>query len=284
LIEADGKSLFYSGDFRLHGRSAKNFDWFCNKIHKKVDYLLLEGSTIGRTDKSFPTEDELEEEFVVAFKQTKGINLVYVSGQNIDRLISIYNACRKCNKIFLIDFYTANVLKTLSKKTANNEIPFPSRETYPEIKVYYPKFLTQRMIDSGKKAEVVYPFTSNKIGRDKLDELADKLVMLVRPSVRYDLEHYLHKYRGCFIYSMWNGYKTKPGSTKDFLDFINNKGMPIKDIHTSGHADLYGLKRMVETVKPKYIVPIHTFESERYTELFKGTDVVITNDKEEITF
>jgi ribonuclease J len=82
---------------------------------------------------------------------------------------------------------------------------------------------------------------------------------------------------------MWNGYKTKPGSTKDFLDFITSKGMPIKDIHTSGHADLSGLKRMVETVKPMHLVPIHTFESERYAELFKGTDVLLVNDKEEIT-
>jgi ribonuclease J len=28
LIEADGKKLFYSGDFRGHGRKSKVFDWF----------------------------------------------------------------------------------------------------------------------------------------------------------------------------------------------------------------------------------------------------------------
>jgi ribonuclease J len=113
--------------------------------------------------------------------------------------------------------------------------------------------------------------------------MADKLVMVVRPSVQYDLETYLHNYSGGhFIYSQWNGYKTMPGKTKDFLDFITSKGMPITDIHTSGHADLSGLKRMVETVKPKHLVPIHTFEGERYTELFKGTDVLIAGDKEEI--
>jgi ribonuclease J len=259
------------------------FEWFCSNFQKNVDYLLLEGSTIGRTDKPFPTENELEEEFVAAFKQTKGIDLVYVSGQNIDRLITIYNACKKCNRTFLIDFYTANVLRTLSKKAKDNKIPFPSRETYPEIKVYYPQFLTKRMMDSGLQAEVVYPFTAHKIGRNKLDELADTLVMLVRPSVRYDLEHYLHNYNdGCLIYSMWDGYKTKPGSTKDFLDFITTKGMPIKDIHTSGHADLLGLKRMVEAVKPQNIVPIHTFEADKYQDLFSGTNILRVNDKEPV--
>jgi ribonuclease J len=136
-----------------------------------------------------------------------------------------------------------------------------------------------------KQKELVYPFTSYKIGRDKIDEMADKLVMIVRPSVQRDLEQRLNNYTdGCFIYSMWEGYLNQPGKTKDFLDFIAAKGMPIndKDFHTSGHADLAGLKRMVDAVKPKNLVPIHTFEGDKYAELFKGTDVVMVNDKEEI--
>jgi ribonuclease J len=280
LIEANGKSLFYSGDFRMHGRKSKLFDWFCDHFNKKVDYLLLEGSTIGRADKPFPTESELEDEFVKTFKETKGINLVFVSGQNIDRLVTIYRACKKCGKIFLIDFYIANILKTLNRK-ANGNIPFPSRATFPEIKVYYPYSLTDRMTKLGKKPETIYPFTCHKISKKDLDEFSGKLVMVVRPSVQRDLEKYVHDFKdGRFIYSMWEGYKTQPGSVKNFLDFITNKGMPVKDIHTSGHADLSGLKRMVNQVKPKHLVPIHTFEADRYGELFDGTHVRIVQDKE----
>jgi ribonuclease J len=283
LIESGGKSLFYSGDFRLHGGKGKLFDWFSANFNKSVDYLLLEGSAIGRSEKPFPTESELEDDFVETFKRTKGINLVMVSGQNIDRLVTVYRACKKCNKIFLIDFYTANVLKSLNKR-ANNTIPFPSVESFPEIKVYYPSRLTRRMIELGKEAETVFPFKIHKIGKDKLDEMASRLVMVVRPTVQDDLERYLHTYiDGCFIYSMWNGYKTWPGKIKDFLDFISAKGMPITDIHTSGHADLPGLKCMAATVRPKSIVPIHIFEAERYKDLFEGPEVRILNDKEIVT-
>jgi len=282
LIEAHGKSILYSGDFRLHGRKSKDFQWFCNDVKKPVDYLLLEGSTIGRQTELFSTEEELEEQFVKTFKKTSGINLIYVSGQNIDRIKSIYNACRQCNKIFLIDFYIANVLKTLNKK-ADNTIPFPSRETYSDIRVYYPKHLTNRMLKFVKKPETIYPFRPYKIGKDEIDKMVSQLVMIVRPTIQYDLERYLKKYEnGCFIYSMWHGYKDKPGKTKDFLDFIAGKGMPIKDIHTSGHADLFGLKRMVEAVKPKHIVPIHTFEAASYEEYFPDENVVILNDGETV--
>jgi ribonuclease J len=282
LIESGGKSIFYSGDFRLHGRKAALFDWFSNKFEANVDYLLLEGTTIGRTGKPFPSESELEDEFVKTFKETKGINLVCVSGQNIDRLVTIYRACLKTGKIFLVDFYTANVLKTLNEKS-NKSIPCPSTHGFSKVKVYYPGSLVEKMKKRGLEAETIWPFGIYKIGRDKFDEMADKLVVVVRPSVQEDLERYLHKFPyGCFIYSMYEGYKNQPGKTKDFVDFIASKGMPIKDIHTSGHADLDSLKKVVAVVKPKHIVPIHTFESKRYPELFKGTDVAIINDKEEV--
>ena len=283
LIKSNGKSLLYSGDFRLHGRKAKIFDWFKYNIEKNTDYLLLEGSSLGRTYKPFPTEDELENNFLETFKQTRGITLIFVSGQNIDRLITIYRACKRSNKTLLIDFYIANVLKTLHTKV-NNKIPYPN-SAFPEIKVYYPRFLTKRMSDMGKKAETIYPFTAFKIGRDKINELAEKLVMIVRPSTRYDLEHFLNKYEdGCFIYSMYEGYKDQPGKIKNFLDFISVKGMPIKykDFHTSGHADFNGLKNMVEAVEPKNLVPIHTFEGDKYNEYFPNVKVRRVADKEEV--
>jgi ribonuclease J len=282
LIEAGGKSLFYSGDFRMHGRKAKIFNFLRYGFKKSVDYLLLEGTTIGRTNEPFPTESELEEDFVKTFKQTKGIILVYASGQNIDRLVTIYRACKRCDKIFLVDFYTANVLETINRNI-NKNIPFPCEENFPEIKVYFPGKLTSLMNIRGKKAETIDPFKKQIISKKELDAKADKLVMLVRPSVQENLERYLHKYDdGCFIYSMWSGYKTQSGKDKNFLDFIAGKGMPIIDIHTSGHADLPGLRRMVEAVKPKHIVPIHTFEGDRYAELFPGIDVRRVDDRETV--
>jgi ribonuclease J len=139
------------------------------------------------------------------------------------------------------------------------------------------------MKEKGMEAETIYPFTAHKIGKDDFDKMADKLVMVVRPSVQRDLERYLHEYTdGCFIYSMYEGYKNQPGKIKDFIDFIISKGMPVKDIHTSGHADLDSLKKMVAVVKPRHIVPIHTFERGRYAELFKEFDVAMINDKEDV--
>jgi ribonuclease J len=63
---ANGKSIFYSGDFRNHGRKANAFKWFTHNAPQNVDYLLLEGTTIGRESKPFKTETEIEHELTEA--------------------------------------------------------------------------------------------------------------------------------------------------------------------------------------------------------------------------
>lgn len=275
LIKSNGKSLFYSGDFRIHGRKAKAFNWFRHNVKQNVDYLLLEGTTIGRSNQNFPTENEIETEFIETFKQTKGITLIYTSGQNIDRLVSIYRACKRTGKTLAIDFYIANILKDIAKLGA--KIPFPSNN-FPEIKVFYPYKLS-RMISNQGKEKLLFRFKDYKITKEEIDVQFDKIVMIVRPSMLSDLEYLQKLNNGVFIYSMWSGYKNE-NSTKDFIEALINKGMSEKEIHTSGHADQEGLKRMVDILKPKNLVPIHTFDGNEYESVFKNVKVLRLKDNE----
>lgn len=99
LIEANGKSIFYSGDFRDHGRKSKVFKRFLHNAPQNVDYLLLEGTTIGRKTIKDKTEIEIEDELFKVFSEPQKINLVYTAGQNIDRLVSIFKAAQKSKAI-----------------------------------------------------------------------------------------------------------------------------------------------------------------------------------------
>jgi mRNA degradation ribonuclease J1/J2 len=69
LVEADGVGLFYTGDFRAHGRKGKLFYKLLRLPPKHVDVLLMEGTTLGRpsTDVGFPSEADLERRFVDLF-------------------------------------------------------------------------------------------------------------------------------------------------------------------------------------------------------------------------
>jgi len=277
LIKDGGTSLFYSGDFRRHGGKTKAFDWFAHNVEKNVDYLLLEGTTIGRIDVELKTEDDLEAELVKIFKEGKGINLIYTSGQNIDRLVSIYRACKRTGKTLAIDFYIAAVLTELSKF---GKIPYPSKN-FPEIRVFFPYRLSRMISDRGNK-DILYRFKEFKITKAQISGQFDKTVMIVRPSMKTDLEHIKNLKNGIFIYSVWSGYK-KEDATQEFIKFLTSRGMIQREIHTSGHADRNTLKRMVEVLNPKNLVPIHTFEGDKYEKIFPGTKVLRIDDNEVIS-
>jgi len=273
LVEANGKSLFYSGDFRSHGRKAKAFYWFTHNAPQNVDYLLLEGTTISREHKGFKTESEIEDELIEVFKQQGKINLIYTSGQNIDRLTSIYRACKRTGKMFVVDVYVAKVLKELSKYAG---IPYPS-ENFENLKVMFPFFTSYRLKNEGNE-KVLYEFKKFKITKEEISNHAEKIVMTVRPSMQKDLEKIAGIEGGNFIYSMWKGYLQKSVTMK-FVDYLTNRKLTLHKIHTSGHADTKTLKKMVKAIKPKNIVPIHTFEGDKYKDIF-NEPVVELKDEE----
>jgi ribonuclease J len=79
---------------------------------------------------------------------------------------------------------------------------------------------------------------------------------------------------GNIIYSMWDGYLEKP-ETKKFIDYLKGRKFNVFSIHTSGHADTETLKQMVESIKPKNIVPIHTFSGREYKKIFTAPIVLL---------
>jgi ribonuclease J len=50
-------------------------------------------------------------------------------------------------------------------------------------------------------------------------------------------------------------------------------------IHTSGHASIVDLKRLATALAPDMLVPVHTFEGDRYPDLF-GSNVSLRADGE----
>ncbi len=262
LIESNGKSIFYSGDFRGHGRKDKAFKWFLHNTPTNVDYLLMEGTQIERKTRKDKTESDIEDELIAIFSKSENINLVYASGQNIDRLVSVYRACKRSGKMFVVDVYTATVLKTLSEFAA---LPYPST-AFSDIKVIFPYFLCKRLSNDNNQ-KIFYQFRNQKVAKKEISRNKHNIVMMVRPSMKFDLEHISNIDGGNFIYSLWEGY-LKKDYTKNFVDYLKGRHFEVFHIHTSGHADIDTLRKMTDATKPKWIVPIHTFRGSEYKNYF----------------
>jgi ribonuclease J len=74
------------------------------------------------------------------------------------------------------------------------------------------------------------------------------------------------------IWSMWPGYM-KDGSGEKYVTWLATKGIPLTIEHTSGHASVADLKRLATALAPRRIVPIHSFGSLSYSDLFDDVDL-----------
>jgi ribonuclease J len=76
---------------------------------------------------------------------------------------------------------------------------------------------------------------------------------------------------------MWKGYQ-EDKDMKSFLEFIQNLGVKIHTLHTSGHADTETVEKLIADVKPKVIMPVHT-ENEQWFDNYKNEiNVVYQNN------
>jgi len=271
FIKAEDKRLFYSGDLRAHGRKAPLFERFVSRSHEAVDAIFLEGSTLGRLDENsqFPSESDIEDELVRVFRKTDGMVLVHASVQNIDRVVSVFRACKKTRRKLIIDLYAAAILEA----TGNPRIP---QSGWPEIALYIPQ--VQRVkIKNNSWYDLLKRHSSNRIFIEDLKNISSDSVMLFRPVHINDLEKAECLEGASYVYSLWEGYWER-GDYERLKNWLRKTGIPRTSIHTSGHASIYDLKRLVEALSPKKVIPIHTFLPERYTDIY--SNVEMRNDGE----
>lgn len=266
LIEADGKRLFYSGDFRMHGRKSDLTERLMARPPENIDVLLLEGSTLGRkeTQVEFETETEVENKLASAFKNSKGLSLVHTSSQNIDRIVSIFKACVKAKKTLVIDLYTAEILDA----TGNIKIP---QSHWLHVALFVPQ--SQRVqIKENEWFETLNGHSNHRIYMEHIQISPSDFVMLFRPIHIPDFIGVDVLKDASYIYSMWLGYWEKE-SFSYVRNWLKNNQIAMEYIHTSGHAGIADLQRFAKALNPVRIVPIHTFNPENYNGLFNHVEI-----------
>lgn len=284
---ASGKTLFYSGDFRAGGSKGATFEkLLANPPVKRVDYLIMEGTTIGRPEAVYKTEAEAEAALGEVLAQGHKLVLLACSGQNIDRIKSAYLKAREHGYELLVDPYAACVLDNI-KDLYKSFVP---RLGLPGIKAFLCNFLrttppsysyvNKIAGDPAGKFGHLLPL----LGRAKISPLKikgeQKRLILVRDGIVPSLKKIPEIEKAFVVYSQWKGYLKKRTKLTDFLRAkgLLKEGVNFKYIHTSGHADIPTLQRLATALNPVKIIPVHTERPKAYTELFGEQRVLIVPD------
>ena len=264
LIEAEGKSILYSGDLRLHGRKPGMHRSLIAAVRNRtIDVLLMEGTHIAHSNHRGQDEFEVEDEITHHIKAAPGLVLASFSPQHVDRLVGFFRATMKADRIFIADAYTAFIMHLIASET-----PIPRPESSEHVRVFFPKFFEESF--RRKKLETFFSLMSPvRIGMDEIRSNPSRYLMLFRPSMMdSDFGGILPIHSRC-VYSRWSGYLEQKEwqTTKAKLQEVTGD---LIEVHTSGHIYHDDIIKFVGQINAKTVIPIHTFEPERFLHHFKN--------------
>ena len=246
VIEAEGKRVLYTGDFRMHGLRHHVLDQLVNTYIGEVDVLITEGTSLSRDADNYISEAAVLEDISSYIQDGKYV-FIMCSSTNIDRIMEIWQNMPS-DKVLICDAYQKRILDTV----INN--------------VYYKSSLYRRhdsplVLDKGK-----YPKYYMDNGFVCLVRATENHISHIKEFPKDDVR---------IIYSMWTGYIEENLVLKNLLDTY-----PSYICHASGHVSKDDLIKFIELVNPDAIIPVHTDNPERLEKLVPHRNVYVVNDNE----
>lgn len=264
LIEADGASILYSGDLRLHGRKPGMHRTLIEAVSgRSIDVLLMEGTHIGHPDHRGPNEYDLENEITGHIRSATGLVLASFSPQHVDRLVGFYKATIKSGRTFVADAYTAYVMHLIASETS-----MPRPESTEQVRIFFPKFFEETY--RRKRLEGFFSLISPaRIGMEDIRSNPSRYAMIFRPSMlESDFGGRLPDASRC-LYSRWTGYLERPEWQVTKSNLQNVRGDLI-EVHTSGHIYSDDIMSLTHAINAKTVIPIHTFEPRQFQRHFSN--------------
>lgn len=276
LVRADGKSLFYSGDFRTGGRKIYCTKNILNSI-KNPDVLIADCTCIeGRKD-TIKNEFELEEKISQLLLANPTLPaFALFSSINVDRIVTFFKASLRNKRIFVCDIYTALILWVMVKNNVN--VP---KITWDNVKVL-------SRDDIAKSQRCLLEVCFEELGfEDFRDIIYRTNVSIKLKDIAKAPEKYLLKFnqvrnvqKACgfekfvAIYAMWSGYLSpKFDKHGQYKDLINDKNVIFEKLHTGGHSEQKDLLDFIANIAPKKFVPFHTNAPEKLLENYPNAIV-----------
>jgi ribonuclease J len=247
VVEAGGKRVLCTGDFRLHGfRGGKTLKML-SCYASGVDYIVCEGTMLSRSGEKIISERELQKRVRETMRGKKYI-FVLCSSTNIDRIGSFYHASPR-RRLFICDQYQKSQLETV------------------------------RLGHSAKSG--FYDFRYACSYARNLDDLMEKKGFCMMARAGGFFKQFLDKYKddSLLIYSMWPGYLEGQAENRALAEFIAPYKYEI--LHTSGHATPDDIAKLCRAVKPKAgVIPIHTEAPDAFKDLLPENQIILPRDGE----
>jgi ribonuclease J len=255
-VETDQGWLVYTGDLRLHGQGRGQTEAFRDAAARLKPFILISEGTHPSTHRPV-AEEEVYNRARVAVTKERGLVVADFGPRNVERLLTFLRIARETGRRLAITAKDAFLLEAMAKADPATPDPLTedgfvvygearlSRETWERtlLERYAGKVKTARDIAAGQ-ADYILCF-----GFFDLSELID-----IRPS------------GGTYVYSSSEAFSEEMAIDLARLrNWVNHFGLTMagdpsreKGFHASGHIHGPGLEDLIRTIRPRYLLPVHT--------------------------
>lgn len=266
-VETPAGWVVYTGDLRLHGKRGHLTRAFMVEAARLNPVLFLCEGTHPR-DEIPVTEDEVRERALEAVRRAAGLVIADFGPRHVERLLTFLHAAREAGRRLAVTTRDAYLLEALH---GAGEADVPDPRTDPALAVYvearvnrpaWERILMERYLDCCPEKVVSAP----EVGR-----APDEYVCAFS---YWDLSELVDiaPRRGTYVYSSTEAFNEEMHLDLDRLrNWISHFGLQMlgdpgdrtgrgrdPGWHASGHVHGPGLVELVETIRPRLLVPVHT--------------------------
>jgi len=294
VFEIGGKTLCYTGDFRLHGLRGETSLRFKERLKEiKPDYLLTEGTNFGGekgndlADVQRASEDDVYENCLKAVRKERGRLVIADFGpRNIERLLTFLKIAGETGRKLVVTSKDLLFLQAMGTAdeiidgAAHDERLFAYRP--PKVKL------------APWELYAIEECRCRSVGAADLDKSPGDYVLAFS---FFDFNNLvdISPYGGAYIYSTCEAFNEEmeidaerilnwivrfsmtPYGIKQGID--KETGKPkvafVRGYHASGHISERELIEFIDDVDPGAVIPIHTEHPEMFSKLLGGRHKVV---------
>lgn len=267
LIETGDGKLCYTGDYRYHGYHPEISKAFAEKC-KGADYMITEGVTISFGDVDMlslegPVRDNSEwtllEDMKAHAKEESGLIVINNYNRNVERVHRMIGALKECGRVFALE---------------------PAQADY--VAAFYPEDYFEVYLSEG--GELNAPLLKGRKVVTRKELMADAGKYILQQDYKNVYE--LFDLKDCIsLYLHMDGAPLGDydPSFKKFYALLDVLGLNYIKCGLGGHAEPYYLRRTVDEIAPKTLIPLHSFRPEQFKSE-KVEKIILPQEGETISF
>ena len=271
ILRTEDGNIVYTGDFRIHGTHPElTLDFIERAEEANPKVLLIEGTSL--LGGKLSSEEEVFNKALQIIRGTGGLVLVSFSPVDVDRLRTFYQVARETGRVLAISTRQAFYIDRLLND--------------PHLEIFSPEDSHVMIYAKGKEKPrawekyILSKYHSQIIEAEEISKSQGSLILVYSYYDMNEMEDISPQAGSVFILSQSEPFNEEMElDYQKLLNWLEHYGIPLYNVHASGHAAPFQLKETIEKISPEKVIPIHTVSPQLFKKFISdlNMEVVVPN-------